>query len=132
MIDAATQDTLVEEPVKKRSPRATKPRKSLLGKLSPEELQTLRLDDESRPQFDLVSDHFENCRAKLQAFGDEDIASMDNDRYDEHSVAQSEQHRSGMAVVHFLAPRILRLREGDAKRKWRSFLAKFRKEENLN
>ena len=57
---------------------------------------------------------------------------MDDARYDQRSSAEAELHRSGMALVYFMAPRILKLRDGAAKRKWRSFLTKFRKDEHLN
>lgn len=58
-------------------------------------------------------------------------ASRDDARHDQHSVAEAERHSSVMVIVHFMARRILRLRDGVAKRKWRSFLGKFRKNERL-
>ena len=112
--------------------RTAKVRQSALAKLSPEELQTLRLDEASRSEFDAVVERFERSAEELKAFEGEDVAAMDDARYDQRSAAEAEQHRSGMAAVHFMAPRILKLRDGAAKRKWRSFLAKFRKDENLN
>ena len=116
-----------------KSPRRTaKPRQSALRKLTPEELQTLRLDEASRQAFDALVERFDRSAQEVRAFEGEDVASMDDARYDQRSAAEAELHASGMAVVHFMAPRILRLRDGAAKRKWRSFLAKFRRDEKLN
>lgn len=112
--------------------RPAKARQSALGKLTPEELQTLRLDEASRSEFDILVQRFEGNAQEVKAFEGEDVASMDDARCDQRSSAEAELHRSGMALVHFMAPRILKLRDGAAKRKWRSFLAKFRKDENLN
>lgn len=102
-----------------------------LESLSPLDLQSLRLDEGSRTEFDARVQRFSRSRADLQAFEGEDVGSMDDARYDQLSAAQAKQATDGTAVVHFLAPRILRLRDGAAKRKWRSFLTKFRKDEKL-
>jgi len=112
--------------------RTAKVRQSALAKLSPEELQTLRLDEASRQAFDALVLRYDRCAEAAKAFEAEDVASMDDARYDQRSAAEAELHRCGMEVVHFMAPRILRLRDGAAKRKWRSFLAKFRRDEKLN
>lgn len=111
--------------------RPAKARQSALGKLTPEELQTLRLDEASRSEFDTLVQRFDGNAQEVRAFEGEDVASMDDARYDQRS-AEAELHKRGMAVVHFMAPRILKLRDGAAKRKWRSFLTKFRKDEKLN
>ena len=112
--------------------RPAKARQSALGKLTPEELVTLRLDEASRSEFDILVQRFNDNTREVKAFEGEDVASMDDARYEQRSATEGELYRSGMAVVHFMAPRILKLRDGAAKRKWRSFLAKFRKDENLN
>jgi hypothetical protein len=104
---------------------------SPLESLSSGDLQTLRLDEGSRIEFDSRVQRFSRSRADLQVFGGEDVASMDETRYDQLSAAQAKQSSDGTSVVHFLAPRILRMRDGAAKRKWRSFLTKFRKDEKL-
>ena len=111
--------------------RKSKAPQSALEKLAPGDLQTLRLDEASRAEFDLCVQRFIQSKSDLDMFESEDVASMDDARYDQRSAAEAEQHSSGMAVVHFMAPRILKLRDGAAKRKWRSFLTKFRKDENL-
>ena len=111
--------------------RPAKARQSALKKLTPEELQTLRLDEASRSKFDALVQQFDRSAEEVRAFEGEDVASMDDARYDQRSAAEAELHRSGMAAVHFMAPRILKLRDGAAKRKWRSFLAKFRRDEKL-
>jgi hypothetical protein len=127
MIDAAKHIALQKGPLR----RAAKPRPSILEELTPDELQSLRLDEDSHREFDAFAEHFNRCRAALDAFNGVDVAAMDDALYDQHSAAEAQRHGSGMAIVHFMAPRILRLRDGAAKRKWRSFLAKFRKEERL-
>jgi hypothetical protein len=111
--------------------RKAKPRPSILETLSSEDLHTLRLDESARSDFDAHVQRFSLSRLDLQTFEGEDVASMDEARYDQLLKAQARQSVDATAVVHFLAPRILRLREGAAKRKWRSFLTKFRKDEEL-
>lgn len=106
--------------------------KSPLEAITAQELQTLRLDDNSRAEFDIFAKRFVDSRVGLRAFAGEDVSTMTSDRYDEHSAAEAERRSSGLAVVHFMAPRIRRLREGEAKRKWRSFLKRFMKSEGLN
>ena len=120
-----------EQKAAKPRRRTSKARQSELEKLAPEDLQTLRLDEASRAEFDLCVQRFRRSKSDLHAFESEDVASMDDARYDQRSAAEAEQHSSGMAVVHFMAPRILKLRDGAAKRKWRSFLTRFRKDEKL-
>ncbi|HEV7255924.1 MAG TPA: hypothetical protein VGN97_22865 [Mesorhizobium sp.] len=115
----------------KKPRRKAKDNLSALDRLSSEELQTLRLDEASRSEFNGLVQRFNGSRADLRPFEREDTASMDDARYDELSAAQAKQSSDGMGVVHFLAPRILRMRDGAAKRKWRSFLTKFRKDERL-
>lgn len=115
----------------KQPRRKAKPSVSALEKLSSEDLQTLRLDEGSRSEFDARVQRFSCSRADLQRLEGEDAASMDDARYDQLSAAQAKQSSDATAVVHFLAPRILRLRTGAAKRKWQSFLTKFRKDEKL-
>jgi hypothetical protein len=104
----------------------------MLEKITSEELQTLRLDQGSRTEFAMLIKRFVESKAVAFAFDGEDVTLMDDARYDQRSSAEEHLSSNGMAVVHFLAPRIMRLREGTAKRKWRSFLTKFRKEEKLN
>ncbi len=116
---------------KKPARRSAKPRQSVLEKITPEELHTLRLDERSRAEFDGFVQRFLHSRAGLAAFENEDVTTMEDDRYDQLSAAEAERRSRGTAVVHFMAPRILKLRDGPAKRKWRSFLTKFRKDENL-
>ncbi|TYR35450.1 hypothetical protein FY036_02215 [Mesorhizobium microcysteis] len=116
---------------KNRQPRASKPRPSALGSLSSEELQTLRLDDNARVEFDACVQRFIRSTIELRVFEGEDAVSMDDARYEQLSAAEAELRSSGMAVVHFMAPRILKLRDGAAKRKWRTLLAKFRRDEKL-
>lgn len=131
MTDAVKHIASSVQAGKRPARRAAKQRPSMLERLTPDELQSLRLDEDSRGEFDAFAERFKRCRAALNAFEGEDVASMDDALYDQHSAAEAERHGSGMAVVHFMAPRILRLRDGGAKRKWRSFLAKFRKDERL-
>jgi len=112
--------------------RAVKVRQSAIEKLTPEDLQTLRLDEASRSEFDTLVQQFGRSAGEVNAFESEDVATMDDARFDQRSAAKAELHTRGMAVVHFMAPRILKMRDGEGKRKWRSFLAKFRKDEKLN
>jgi hypothetical protein len=114
-----------------RQPRASKSRPSALGSLSSEELVTLRLDNHARAEFDSCVRQFDRSTTDLKMFEGEDTASMDDARYEQLSAAEDQVRRCGMAVVHFMAPRILKLRSGPAKRKWRAFLAKFRRDEKL-
>ncbi|HEV7251497.1 MAG TPA: hypothetical protein VGN97_00115 [Mesorhizobium sp.] len=116
----------------KKPQRSPKPRSSALELLSPDDLQTLRLDESSRNEFDGLVERFSHSRASLQPYEGEDIGSMDDARYDQLAACQAKHSSDATAVVHFLAPRILRLRDGAAKRKWRSFLTKFRKDEKLS
>ena len=111
--------------------RTAKPSVSALERLSPDELETLRLDETSRSEFDGLVRRFSGSKADLRPFQGEDIASFDDARYDQLSASQAKHSIDGTAVVHFLAPRILRLRDGEAKRKWKSFLTKFKKDEKL-
>ena len=104
---------------------------STLDRLPAEDLQTLRLDEASRSEFDGLVQRFKGSKADLRPFEGEDTISMDDARFDQLSAAQAKQSSDGTRVVHFLAPRILRMRDGAAKRKWRSFLTKFRKDEKL-
>lgn len=83
--------------------RPAKARQSALGKLTPEELQTLRLDEASRSEFDTLVQRFDGSAQEVKAFEGEDVASMEDARYDRRSAAEAELHRSGMAVVHFMA-----------------------------
>ena len=115
----------------KQSRGTAKPSLSALEKLSAEDLRTLRLDEDSRTEFDARVQRFSRSRSDLQTFEGEDVASMADARYDQLSAAQATQSSDASGVVHFLAPRILRMRDGTAKRKWRSFLTKFRKDEKL-
>lgn len=117
----------------KKAPRARAPKKkpSALEKLTAEELVTLRLDETARAEYDAVVQRFIESRNELLTFQGEEVASMADSRFDELTAAETQQHSAGMAVVYFLAPRILRLKDGEAKRKWRSFLAKLRKDEKL-
>lgn len=131
MSDAIDQTSSTVQAGKKPSRRAAKPRPSALKKLTSDELQTLRLDESSRAEFDAFVQRFNLSREEFDAFEGEDVASMDDTRYDQRLAAETEMHSRGMAVVHFMAPRILKMRDGPTKRKWRSFLAKFRKDENL-
>ena len=129
-----TEDNLQSSSDRKPSTPRRRPVKvvrSALEKLTDEELQTLRLDEPSRSQFDALVQDFGASTAQLRTLQGEDESSTDDERYDERSAAEAEVHKRGMAVVHFMAPRILRLRDGAAKRKWRSFLTKFRKDERL-
>jgi hypothetical protein len=116
---------------KKPARQKARARQSALEKLTSAELQTLRLDEAARAEFEVLARRFNLSRAKRKVFESEDLLSMNDVRYDQHSAAEAEQRGSGMAVVHFMAPRVLRLRDGAAKRKWRSFLTKFRKDEQL-
>ena len=68
--------------------RPAKPRQSALRKLTPEELQTLRLDEASRQAFDALVERFDRSAVEARAFEGEDVASMDDARYDEHSLAE--------------------------------------------
>jgi hypothetical protein len=133
MIADLSRENASAKPGGKQPRRKAKLRPSALEKLSPEDLHTLRLDEGSRNDFDARVQRFSLSRADLHTIEieGEDVASMDEARYDQLSKAQAKQSSDGTAVVHFLAPRILRLRDGAAKRKWRSFLTKFRKEEKL-
>jgi hypothetical protein len=123
--------TPAEQKAAKPLRRTAKARQSALEKLTPEDLRSLRLDEASRAEFDLCVQRFSRSKSDMNIFESEDVASMDDARYDQRSAAEAEQHSSGMAVVHFMAPRILKLRDGAAKRKWRSFLTKFRRDEKL-
>lgn len=104
---------------------------SALESMSRADLHTLRLDEDALTKFDARVRRFSSSTAELQTFEGEDIGSMDEACYDQLSAAQTKQANDATAMVQFLAPRILRLRDGAAKRKWRSFLTKFRKNEKL-
>lgn len=131
MINASPTIAAPEKAVKKPVRPTTKKQASSLEKLTPEELHTLRLDERAQAEFQDTMQRFHSSRSDLKTFEGEDVASMDDTRYNKLSAAEAQQRKDGMAVVHFLAPRILKLRDGEAKRKWRSFLAKFRKDEKL-
>jgi hypothetical protein len=131
MTNAADQTPSDAKAEKKPTRRAVKPRLSPLEVITAEELQTLRLDDNARADFDACVQRFYLGSAGLKALDGEDVGAMDDASYERFSAVKAEQHSSGMAVVHFLAPRILKMRDGAAKRKWRSFLAKYRKDERL-
>lgn len=131
MNDAGIKIATVAKAAKKPSAKARKVRCSVLAKLTPEEFKSLRLNDTSRAELELLSQQFEVSRLDFQTFDGEDISSMASERYEQYSAASAQKLSEGMAIVYFLVPRILKLREGPAKRKWRSDLAKFRKEESL-
>ena len=132
MFTDETRGSLSQQEAPKRRSRATKPRQSAFEKLPSEDLRTRRLDEASRSEFDTLGEQFGRSAAEIVAYEGEDLAAMDDARFDQRYAAGAERHRRGMAIVHFLAPRILKMRDGDSKRKWRSFLAKFRKDEKLN
>ena len=48
--------------------RPAKARQSALGKLTPEELQTLRLDEASRSEFDILVQRFDGNAQEVKAF----------------------------------------------------------------
>ena len=127
-----TRGALSENETKIPRQRTPKPRQSAIEKLTPAELNTLHLGEAAHSQFDALVQQFVCSTGKANLFRGADVAAMDDARYDERSAAEAELHRSGMAVVHFMAPRILKMREGASKRKWRSFLAKFRRDEQLS
>ncbi|RLP22156.1 hypothetical protein [Mesorhizobium sp. YM1C-6-2] len=131
MTDTIDQTASAVQVGKRPLRRTSKPRTSALEKLTSDELQTLRLDEGARAEFDACVQRFNRSAAEFKAFEGDDVASMDDARYEHRSAAEADVRSSGMAVVHFMAPRILKLRDGAAKRKWRSFLTKFRKDENL-
>lgn len=131
MADTIDQTALTGKAGKRRQGRASIPRTSALERLTPEELQTLRLDEGARTEFDACVQRFNQSALVLKTFEGENVASMDDTRYAQHGAAEAALRSSGMAVVHFMAPRILKMRDSSAKRKWRSFLTKFRREENL-
>jgi hypothetical protein len=105
--------------------------KSLLADISADELRWLRFDEASEIEFNLRVQRYDIGRAHLHGFRGEDSALMTDARHDELLDAESSHSANSVTVVHFLAPRILRMREGPAKRKWRSLLTKFQKEEGL-
>ena len=131
MTDTIDQTASAVQVGKRPLRRTSKPRTSALEKLTSDELQTLRLDEGARAEFDSCVQRFNRSAAEFKAFEGDDVASMDDARYEQRSAAEADVRSSGMAVVHFMAPRILKMRDGAAKRKWRSFLTKFRKDENL-
>lgn len=118
-------------PSRKKPPRQPKRTLSALEKFSPDDMKTLRLDEAQQAELDGLIKRFGQSRDILQPFQAEDAGAMSDARYAELTDVQNAHSGAATAVVRFLAPRILRLREGDAKRKWRAFLTKFRKDEQL-
>ncbi len=112
-----------------RKQRKTK--RSPVEELSAEDMQSLRLDEGARADFDALVARFGESRLAVQAFESEDVASMDDGRFDAMTGAEGKHAANATAIVHFLAPRILKMRDSAAKRKWRSFVTKFRKDEKL-
>jgi hypothetical protein len=127
---AQTDDAPVSDQKIERGTPA-KPRPFKLAKLSSEDLRTLRLDEGSEIELNARFERFRRSRDEQQIFKDEDPDSMDSDRLDEFHAAGTRRTSDATAIVHFMAPRILRLRDGTDKRRWRSFLTKFMKDENL-
>jgi predicted DNA-binding protein (UPF0251 family) len=114
------------KPAKRR-----KPALSALAKITPEELHWLRLDDAAQATFEEHVQRYELSKTKVEEFEREDPTVMSDARYDERMTAEASKSAAATVVIHFLAPRILRLRDGAAKRRWRSVLIKFQKDEGL-
>lgn len=98
-----------------------------LDALTGADLRTLRLSDDDIAQFELLRHQVKLSRNDLRGLEVEDVSAMDDARYDRLTAAQDRMTTDAAAMVHFLAPRIMRLRDGEAKRKWRSFVTKLRK-----
>ena len=130
MTDASDGNKATKQAKIKSRPKVS-PSISALEKLSPSDLQTLRLDEQSQAEFAARVQRFSQSTVEFQALEGEDVGAMDDARYDQFTTAQSKLTGDATDLVHFLAPRILRLRDGAAKRQWRSFLTKFKKHENL-
>lgn len=92
-------------------------------------MRSLRLDEAAEARFNDLVGQMALSGDELHAFAAEEVGKMEDARYDQLVEAQERASANATAVVHFLAPRILRLRDGEAKRKWRSFLTKFQKDQ---
>ena len=125
------QDRSTDAAKGKAAAQKRKPRLTSVEKLSDEELQSLRLDEAGAAQFDDLRKQMKLSREELQALEAEDAEAMEDARYDTLSASQTRMTRDTTAMVHFLAPRVMKLREGEAKRKWRSFVTKLQKDSKL-
>lgn len=107
---------------------AQKPlRQTAVEKLTPEELGTLRLNEADAAQFEQLRAQIKRSREDLHAI--EGQEAEDDDVHGDHLyAAQRRVSADTTAMVHFLAPRVMRLRDGEAKRKWRSFVTKLQKD----
>jgi hypothetical protein len=126
---AQTDDELADRRIERKTPAKPPPFK--LAKLSSEDLRTLRLDEGSEIELNARLERFKRSRDEQQVFREEDPDSMDSDRLGEFLAAGTRRTSDATAIVHFMAPRILRLRDGTDKRRWRSFLKRFMKDESL-
>ncbi len=122
------QEKSAGETKAKAASQKKKSRLTSVEKLSDEELQSLRLDEAGTAQFADLRRQITLSREELQAFEAEDAAAMDDARYDSLSASQTRMTKDTTAMVHFLAPRVMKLREGEVKRKWRSFVTKLQKD----
>lgn len=102
-----------------------------LEKLKPEEIQAMRFDEPSQAQFDELLQRLSQSSDALHAVASSETDAMTDEEYELRTASEAEQSRNALAMVHFLAPRIMRLREGEGKRRWKSLLAKFRKDQML-
>ena len=118
-------------PSSRQQPAQSKVRLTPAEKLTAEEVATLRLDAGASTDFEKLREQIRLSREGLQSFDGEDVSGMDDARHDLFSAARNRMARDNTALVHFLAPRVMKLRDGEAKRKWRSFVTKLQKDTKL-
>lgn len=116
---------------KRKGSASAKPRPTAVEVLSSEDLRTLRLNEADALQFERLCSQIKLSREDMQTLEVGDISTMDDARYDLLTAAQARMTTDTTAMVHFLAPRVMKLRDGEAKRKWRSFVTKFQKDSKI-
>ena len=113
---------------KRKGSASTKSRPTALEALKGEDLVTLRLSEVDTEQFERLRHQVKVSRVDLGALEADDASAIDDTRYDLLVAAQNRMATDTTAMVHFLAPRVMKLRDGEAKRKWRSFVTKLQKD----
>ena len=113
---------------KRKGSVSAKSRPTPLDALNAENLVTLRLSDADTSEFEHLRHQVKLSRDDLGLLAAEDASVLDDTRYDLLAAAQKRMVTDTTAMVHFLAPRVMKLRDGEAKRKWRSFVTKLQKD----
>lgn len=111
--------------------KSTKRTLSSVEKASAEEFVALRLDEPSKLKLDSLLAQLKTSSDELHLSKRGNVDDLTDEQYETFSVKEKEQSQDAKAIVHFLAPRILRMKEGEGKRRWKSILAKFKRDEQI-